>query len=240
MVKITEHESDFKIHAPKMLCDEVLSDEIPAMLPNKNFVMYIAGAMGSGKSSSVVSLLTGKGANKAYRKVFENIYFVIPPNSRASLAGSLFMKHPEDKMYDELNSQTLNDIHSKLMKESSEGYNSLVVLDDVAYALKKKENSEGLEKIVKNHRHLRCSLMIIGQTFNSLPLSIRKVISHLLLCGAPRNKKEYISMFDEMLDIPKHEADEIMQYVFKNKHDQLFLDKWNGALYRNFNKLHIE
>ena len=237
---ITEEESDFKIHPPKMLCDEPLSDQMPDMLPNKNHFLYISGAMGSGKSSSVVSLLTGKGKNKAYRKVFENVFFVIPPNSRASLAGTLFKKHPEDKIYDDLTPLVLEDIHSKLRQESEEGFNSLIVLDDVAYALKNKKNQELLEKIVKNHRHLRCSVWIIGQAFNNLPLCIRKVISHFLMCGKPRNKKEYQSVFEEMLDIPRNEADEIMQYVFKNKHDQLFLDKWSGAMYRNFNKLNVE
>jgi energy-coupling factor transporter ATP-binding protein EcfA2 len=239
MVHISEEPNDFKIIPPKMLCDETLSDDIPPMLPNRNHFLYLAGAMGSGKSSTVVSLLTAKGANKAYRKVFHNIYFIIPPNSRASLASKLFQNHPEDKIYDELNPETLQDIHNKVMMESSEGFNSLVILDDVAYALKKKFNEEGLEKLIKNHRHLRTSVWIIGQTFVSLPLSIRKCISHMIMVGKPRNKKEYESVFEELMDMNKNEADAVMRYVFQDKHDQLYMDKWSGNLYRNFNKLNI-
>jgi GTPase SAR1 family protein len=236
---ITEESSEFHITPPVLLCDTPLSDLIPKILPNKHHFLCIVGSPGSGKTSTMVSLLTSTGKNKAYRKVFENIYFVIPPNSRASLANKIFEKHDPDKIYDELTQETLQDIHEKIKHEASEGYNSLIVLDDVGASLKNKANEEMLKKIIWNRRHLRTSIWSIQQTFTSLPLTIRKSISHIIMCGMPKNKKEYLSVFEELIHSPKEEADHIAQYVFKNKHDSMYISIEDNKIYRNYNLLHL-
>jgi hypothetical protein len=240
MVKITEEKNDLHIIPPVMICDAPLSEDIPAPLPSKNHVLVINAPPGGGKTSSMVSLLTSKGKNKAYRKVFHNVYFVMPPNSRASLQNTIFEKHDPEKIYDELSPEVLLDIHEKLMNEASEGYNSLVILDDVGSYLKSKENETLLRNMVFNHRHLRSSFWILQQNFTSLPLSIRKCITHCMMFkGCMKNKKEYQSIFDELIDMDKKLADQVVQYVFKskNKHDFMFIDKNEREMYRNFNKL---
>ena len=239
MVKISEENNHLKIKPSKMICDMPLGDDIPAPLPRKNHILCICAPPGGGKTTSMVSLLTGKGDYKAYRKVFHNIYFIMPPNSRASLQNKLFEKHDPEKIYDELTREVLLDIHAKLKAEASEGFNSLVILDDVGACLKNKECEELLRQMVFNHRHLRASFWILQQTYTSLSLSIRKCITHLM-SFAVKNKKEYQSQFEELMDLDKKIADQIVQYVFKNKHDFLFLSKEDREIYRNFNKLNIE
>jgi hypothetical protein len=240
MVKITEVNNPLHINPPRLLCDTLLSDAIPEPLPNKSHFMCIVGGPGQGKTSTMVSLLTSIGANKAYRGVFENVYIFMPPNSRASLGNKLFDKHDPSKIYDELTFETLSDVYSKIKDEASQGYNSLIVLDDVGAALKNKENEKILKSIAWNRRHLRTSIWSIQQTYFSLPLNIRKgSITHLILFAC-KNKKEYYSVFEELIQQNKEIADAITKYIYTDKHTFMFLDCESGEIYKNFNKLIIE
>ena len=236
---ITEVDNPLHIIAPKMMCDTPLSDNIPEPLPNKSHFMVIVGAPGQGKTSTMVSLLTSIGANRAYRGVFENVYIFMPPNSRASLGNKLFDKHNPEKVYDELTTQTLNDVYEKIKQEASEGYNSLIVLDDVGASLKNKENERLLKNLIWNRRHLRTSIWSIQQTYSSLPLSMRKSISHLIMYAC-RNKREYYSVFEELIQQDKEDADSITKYIYTKPHTFMFLDCESGEIYKNFNKLIVE
>ena len=91
-------------------------------LPNKHAAIGIIGSAGSGKSSWAISLLTNK---LAYKNVFHNVYFIIPPHSRASVANKIFEKHDQEKIYDELTPTILEEIKTKVEQESEEGFNSL-------------------------------------------------------------------------------------------------------------------
>ena len=238
-MKIEEQENKFHITPPVLTYDKPLCESIPSILPNKHHFLSIVGSPGSGKTSTMVSLLTSTGDNKAYRKVFEKIYFVMPPNSRASLANKIFEKHDPEKIYDELTPEVLKDIYERIKTEASEGYNSLIVLDDVGASLKIKANEELLKKIIWNRRHLKTSIWSLQQTYTSMPLTIRKSISHIIITGLPKNKKEYLSVFEELIHMNKDEADQIATYVFQNKHDSLYIDIESGHIYRNYNRLKL-
>jgi hypothetical protein len=232
---ITEEANDLRIHAPRMLCDEPLG-EIPTPLPNKHFFMGVIGSAGSGKSSFMVSLLSQKGKDKIYRKVFENVFIVAPSHSLASLKSNVFRNHPEDKIYNELNPETLADIKEKTLADADEGFNSLVIFDDQTVHLKSKENERLLRDLIYNRRHYHLSIMILAQSYSQIPLTIRKTLSHFAVFK-PRNKKELISIFDEIIFRSKEEADAIMRYTFQDKHDFMFGVTESGELYRTFNKL---
>jgi DNA replication protein DnaC len=60
------------------------------------------GSMGSGKTSLIVSLLRG-----VFKKCFNTIYVIMPPNSRASLENDIFSKLPQEQVYDDLNENVL-------------------------------------------------------------------------------------------------------------------------------------
>lgn len=223
------------IVAPKFNCDNQLGD-IPAPLPNTAFACGIFGSAGSGKTSLLMSLLTARKPNRVYRGVFEDAYFVIPPHSRASLATSLFKDHPEDKIYDDLDAPTLTEILEKAKAAAEDGYNTLIVIDDHTASLKDKEVEKLLRRIIFNRRHYHISLFILAQTYNSVPLALRKTLSHFF-AFRPVNKKEIESIFSELVFQPKSIADEILRYTFKQKRDFLFGNATTGELYRNFSKL---
>ena len=221
--------------APDFKCDYSLG-EIPEPLPRGAFFMGIIGSAGSGKSSALVSLLTARKPNRVYRNCFENVFFICPKTSRDSLQHTLFDDHDPAKIYDELNRQNLEEILSIIEKESEEDYSSLICIDDCAVDLKNRDVERLLRKIVNNRRHLRTSIIILTQTYSSIPLSVRKTFSHFLMFKSP-NRKEFENLFNELLFKPKDVADEIMQTVFREKRDFLFGNCLTGHLYRNFNSL---
>ena len=234
-MNIKEIENNIKINPPKFACDYELG-EIPAPLPRMSHFLLISGPPGSGKTSSLVSLLTEKKENRAFYKVFHNVFFIIPPNSRSSVQNKLFTNHPQDKIFDELNPEVLNGIHHILQHESAEGNASLLILDDVTSALKEKSVESILKKILYNRRHLRTSVWILSQSYTQLPLSIRKILSHGIVYKS-HNKKEYESLFSEIIHIPKDVAEKLTNYIYKDKHDFMYIDVQNGTIHRNFNLL---
>ena len=226
-----------KIIAPKFNCDNALG-EIPAPLPCTSFAMCITGNAGSGKTSLLMSLLCARRPNKVYRGVFDHIYFIMPPQSRASLATTLFDDHPPEKVFDELTAENLHNILKKCQESAEADENSLLIIDDCTADLKNKEVEKLLRLMIFNRRHNHQSLIILSQNYNQIPLALRKTFSNFI-CFKPANKKEMESVFSELVFQPKSVADEIMNYVFKEKRDFLFGDAVNGKLYRNFHLLEI-
>ena len=237
MVKITEHENDLHITPPKMLCDVELG-EIPQPMPDKAFFMMLIGSAGSGKTSFLVSLLTQRKPT-IYRKVFENIFVVAPSHSLASIKSNIFRNHTQDKIFNELNPETLATIKSKVLKEANEGYNSLLIIDDQTVHLKAPHNEKLLKDLIYNRRHYHLSIILCVQSYTATPLTLRKTISHGVLFK-PKNKREFESVFEEVLFQPKHIIEEVSKHVYKKAHDFLFCDVNNGELYKNFNKLDIQ
>jgi hypothetical protein len=82
----------------------------------------------------MVSLLQ---ENQAYRKCFDHVFVVMPPLSARSLKKNIFESH--DKMYDELDYDTLDSILEHTRALTKEKENSLVIIDDFGAALKDNE-----------------------------------------------------------------------------------------------------
>jgi adenosyl cobinamide kinase/adenosyl cobinamide phosphate guanylyltransferase len=233
-MKIDEEENtELKIKPPGMNCDKPISDLILPPLPTTHSAFGIIGSAGSGKSSWAISLLTNK---KAYKKVFENVYFVIPPHSRASVSNKIFEKHDQEKIYDELTPEILEEIKSKVQAESEEGFNSLLVIDDCTVYLKNKSNEMLLKNLIYNRRHLKLTIWLLAQSYTQIPLGVRKCLSHLVLFK-PKNKKEYSSIFEELIFLPKEQGDKIIKYIFKKPHDFMYSNIGTNEIFRNFNKL---
>ena len=232
-----ETPNKLQVIAPSFGCDTSLGD-VPPPCPSGHFFWGIFGSAGRGKTSHLLSLLTAKAPNKVYRKVFHNVFFIIPPNSRNSIKGDIFEKHDPAKVFDELNAPTLQHIKDTCMAEAMEGYNSVLILDDVTASLKDKSVDKLLRELAYNRRHFFLSIFILGQSYSQMPLSIRKTLSHIS-CFAPANKKEISSIFEELIFLDKKTAEALIRYVFKEKHDFLFGDTQKGTFCRNFNEIHI-
>jgi Poxvirus A32 protein len=236
---ITEHPSDVRIIPPVMLCDTDLGDSIPGVLPKRHHFMAIVGSAGSGKSSFAISLLKQTGKNKIYRKVFHNIFLIIPQASLASIKSNIFRNHPEDKIFNELTPEVLATIKSQVIADAEEGYQSLIIIDDQTVHLKNKSVEAALRDLIYNRRHYHVSIWILAQSYSQIPLTIRKTLSHFALFK-PRNKKESESIFEELIFMPREDSEAVMRHTFKNSHDFLFGNVETGDLHRNFNKLEIK
>jgi hypothetical protein len=86
------------------------------------------------------------------------------------------------------------------VKASAEkGQSSMLVLDDVTAALKDAHIQRALGNLIYNRRHYRLSIMLLVQSYNAAPLSIRvKTLSHFLMYML-RNRKEGIAIFEELI-----------------------------------------
>ena len=104
---------------PEFTCDNnpLGEHEMLAHLNSFSFTAII-GKPGSGKTSLLVSFLTGKGKKKVFKKVFDHIHFVMPKSSRKSMTKDPFKNQIEDKMYEELNFDSINKIYDSMLSSS--------------------------------------------------------------------------------------------------------------------------
>ena len=245
MVHFTETpNSKVKLQTPQFKCDFALGNHIPDPLPRKHFYMAICGSAGSGKTSMALGLLTAKGKHRIYRKVFDNIFLVVPSNSIGSLKQNVFKKHPPSKMFNSLDVETIDKINTKLQKSLDEEDDeqqtcSLVWIDDQGPFLKRPDIQTALNEVVINRRHKRVSIMNLVQSYKFLPLSNRKLLTHLVLFK-PKNKKELYSVFEELIYLDRDTVDKLCDFVYRDPHDFMFIDLERSKFYRNFNLIEIK
>jgi ABC-type branched-subunit amino acid transport system ATPase component len=228
---------DLKI--PEFLCDGGLAPHLEKyeMLNNLNGYYFtgILGRPGSGKTSFLVSLLTGKKKDKVFRKVFNNLYLIMPSSSRHSMKKNIFKNHDESKMFDDLTLSNLNDIYNKLEISTLEDESSLLILDDVGASLKNLSIQTLLRKLIYNRRHLKCHIIILLQSFMSVPKEVRKLFNNLIVFKP--SKIEFETLCEEIFEMNRDNALQLMNYVYKEPHDYLFLNCLNRKMYKDFNEI---
>ena len=195
----------------------------------------LIGKPGSGKTSVVISWLTGKGKNKVFRKVFDHILLVMPESSRKSLKKNIFEKHDEEKMFEELTSNSINTIYEMLLQSSKENEKTLLILDDVGASLKRSDIQTMLKRIIFNRRHLKCHIVLMLQSFTTAPLVIRKLYTNVIMFKPA--KKEFETLFLELFETKKDNAIDIMNFVYDKPHQYLFLNVDSQRMYKGFDEL---
>ncbi len=246
-MKIKEFRSKLKLDLPKFACDKPLTNREIAPFENRSFFTVFVGQPRSGKTSHMISSLTSK---KVYSKVFDHIYLFMPNNSRKSLKKDPFRKIKHK--YDELNYQNLKEVTEKI-DEDRQAYEeadneskdpnppcNLVIIDDMTVFLKVPAVEKLLTYMILNRRHLRLSIMLTVQYFNSIPLPIRKNISSIVLANKPTNQKEMNNILEELFAIDKDYAMMVLKYAFQKPFDKLHVILEPLTYYRNLNRLEIE
>jgi len=231
-----------KLQIPEFNCDyNVVGEHLNKYDMLKHFNAYsfdtFIGKPGSGKTSLLIGFLTGKKKNKIYRKSFNNVIVVMPSSSRNSMVKNPFKNHHEDKMYDELNLDVINDIYNKLLNASSENENSLLIMDDVGASLKNMDIQKQLKTIIYNRRHLKTKIIMLCQSFQSMPREIRKLINNIIMFKP--SKVEFEKLFEEMFETKKDVAFELLKF-YKQKHDYLMLNVDTQRIYYMFDEIIIE
>jgi DNA replication protein DnaC len=173
---ILKKNKKMNLTVPEFLCDGGLAPHLEKydQLNHLNgfYCTAILGRPGSGKTSFLVSLLTGKGKDKVFRKVFNSLYLIMPSSSRHSMKKYIFKNHSPEKMYDDLTLSNLTEIYSKLETSTLEDESSLLILDDVGATLKNNTIQTLLRKLIYNRRHLKTHIIILLQSFMSVPKEV--------------------------------------------------------------------
>lgn len=233
--------SKLNLELPEFCCDAPLGSHIPPPLPSSHHFMVFIGPARSGKTSLALSLLTTKGDSRVYRKVWSNVFVFMPPQSRGSLKNDLFAKHDPKKLFDDLTDENISKALEQADAAAAENKSSLILIDDMASSMKDSSVQRSLLEAVANRRHHRISIWILTQAYNTIPLVLRRTITHAALFQLS-NKREFQGLFEELLFLPKHEADMVYQAVYQRRHDFMYVDVLEGVkgLYRNFNHLRIK
>jgi len=231
---------DLKI--PEFVCDnnpigEHLNKYDMLSHLNSYNLIFLIGKPGSGKTSLLISFLEGKKKNKVFRKCFNNILLVMPPSSIKSMKNNIFKKHDEDKIYDELSITTINDIYNKLNIYSEDNENTLLIMDDVGASLKDNNIQKILKTIIYNRRHLKVSIIMLCQSYLSIPREIRKLTNNCIMFKP--SKTEMINFMEELFECKKEAALDLLS-LYKNKGDYLFLNLEFQKIYKNFDEILIE
>jgi len=192
----------------------------------------IVAKMGFGKTSLITSFM-----KTIFKKAFENIFIIIPPNSRASIDDDIYGKNlPEDQIYDTLSDEGLADIYSKLQESSSEGYNSILIIDDFQAQMKEVSIVKALQKIITKIRHLRVSVWLLQQNYQALPKPLRELASNLIIFNL--GKSQLSKIFEESIELSKDKYQDLIDISFKEKHDWLLFNFHRSKkIYRMFDEI---
>jgi hypothetical protein len=197
--------------------------------------LCIIGRPGSGKTSFAISMITQK-APKIYKKCFHHIFILMPENSINSLHKNPFKDL--QNVYGELNEETINEIYNKIDNYSKANEKSLLLIDDMTADLKRsKQVMDIMKRLIYNRRHLKLNIIITAQTYNNIPLDVRKNITNLILFKP--SKPEFESVFSELLENKKELCLEIMKFTYEKKHNFLFVNVPSQRMFKNFDEIII-
>ena len=244
MTTIVEKEYDKKIvvSGTKFSCDD-LDKTIPPPLPQKGgFAMLLVGRPGYGKTSLILSLVCKAG--KCFNKKFDKVFVWSP--SLVTMSDDPFEMIPEDQKFEEA---SLENIQGVLDEIKDTGEKVLFIFDDVIADIRGKGKGDIenlLQKIFFNRRHLAgaggsVSIMATSQTYNKIDPKLRKTASHLIQYKP--QKKEIENIFDDMINLPKKEFMDVLRYIYKKKHDFMYLDlqeQDTKQVHKNFTQLIIK
>jgi KaiC/GvpD/RAD55 family RecA-like ATPase len=239
MIKIKKSDK-LEITPPCFKCDYNLTEHLEKYPQfshlNKFNTTAIIGKPGMGKTSTLISILSQKGDNKIYHKVFDFVFIIMPSQSRASLAKNIFEKHHPSRLFDDLTLDTLQRIYSAIEENSSNKKTSLVVFDDVTSNLKNKDIQSLLKKMSYNRRHLKLVQMFLIQSWIAVPLTIRKLFSNLIVFKPA--KLEFMKICEETIEQEEDICNALLN-LYNDSHDYIFVNVTNQKMYLNQDEIEI-
>tara|TARA_R110000868_G_scaffold163412_1_gene395616 strand:+ start:883 stop:1632 length:750 start_codon:yes stop_codon:yes gene_type:complete len=248
-MEIIEHKTNLSVINSKNNLDKILHKKLSFELPNYNgFCWVIIGSSGSGKTTLLYSLMksgTKKNIKHGYKGIFDKIFVISPTIGNDSIKNDPFKNIPPNQIYKELNLDNLEEILNNLEENRKDDKNTLLILDDVGSELKKNKAIEKkLISIIQNRRHLYTSIFILLQKFRDSPTGIRNNMSHFITFR-PKNIIEQDAITSELFNMNKNEIKTLLEYVFNDKHDFLFVDlslqkSGKYIFYKNFNLLELK
>ena len=208
--------------------------DVPDPLPRQSAHCLFIGPPRVGKSSLMLQWLLNK-KPKLYRKCFDNVLVVAPTQSLKSIKEQPFADHDQEKMFTDLDHETMSTILAKIKEWAADELNTLLILDDQTAHLKDNEVQKLYNELSFNRRHYRCTIWNCIQVYNQTPLPVRKSATHLIVFKTPI--QEFDTIMNETLSYTKEIARSLYNYVFKRAHEFLLINVPTGQLYRKYNLL---
>jgi hypothetical protein len=203
---------------------------------NRASATAFVGTSGSGKTSLAVSQLTHNDP-KVWKKQFEQIIVVMPRPSRASLKHNLFDKYLDPAhLYDAMTEESIDMIIAQVEASASQGERTLLILDDVASSLKNGYIAKKLQHLIYAYRHYRLNVLLLVQTLRTVPLSIRKNLTAIVVFHKPR-PSEWKAIVDENLEVDDKTADQLYRALFKQKYDWGLIELGSGRIFSKFDEV---
>lgn len=232
--------SNYKnISKTKMVCDGPLSKKRtikPPFINECGFFMIIAGKPKSGKTTFVFDMLTNK---DIYKKIFKNIIYVCPSNSRESIHNNPLADLEPDFLFEELNDDVKAQVlinKEEYSKTPEKRYQQLLLIDDCTSHLKTTSNIKMLNDLVFNRRHNSLCIILLTQYITSIPGSVRSQYNGIVLFKP--SKKDYERINKEFLFMKKNDFVDFVNFVFKDRHDNLFINSdLENDYYKNLQKI---
>jgi len=226
-----------KLQHPVFTVDHKLKEVAPPF-PSVHSYMVFCAASRSGKTSLMLSILNHR---KLYKKAYHTIFVVMPIHSLTSIKEdeNILLDLPDDQIYNDLDYDTLSEIYHRILHLSSEGYDSLIIIDDMMSALKNPQLLKLFNQIISNRRHYKCSIWCLTQVYNAINLSNRKTINYLVLYKL-KNKKEIKSVYEEMITgMTYDEFVDMLDFAFDQPYNWLMIDRDNNTYWKKFDRIII-
>lgn len=224
----------------KMKCDSGLAEHLDkyelTKFLNKHSCNMLIGRPGSGKTSLLYSLFKGGGKKKIFKKVFHNIYLFMPQASRGSLSDNIFEKLPDNKKYDELTSDNLEDVMVRI-RNAEPDENNAIIFDDMGAFLKNPDTKRLFKELVYNRRHYHTSIFFLVQSWLSVEKDLRKLFSNIFCFKI--SKSEMTNLFSEVIEQKKDNMLDVMKIVYDKPYQFLFINTDSGRLFKTWDEIKI-
>ena len=235
-VRVIENKHAVQIQPIKFKMDVEFEGVIPP-LPSKTFFMALVGKPASGKSTTMSALLSKKPNKEGfgfYRKQFEHVYFIMPRNSLENMPDShpyhKHIKAEPESYFPSLDPKTLGEVMKNAKADALDGERTLLVIDDEVAALKRPDVIALLQEIAANRRHYALSVCVLTQVWNTVPLVVRKMLSHAFIWRA--SPKEFDCIYNEaFFSLSKDDAKELCEHAWRQDHGFVFIDLSDNKFY---------
>jgi hypothetical protein len=244
-IEIVEHNHP-KLKIPECVCDNELNPvlnnyELLKIAFNKqSSATLIIGKPGQGKTTFVQSLFSSR---KGLRGKYSKIYLFCPPRSRDSMLDGALNQLDEERLYDELNYDNLDEVIEMCKADNDNECKTklkfMLIFDDMGAYLKNKDTLKLFNELMMNRRHMRISVIFLVQTFYSVSREMRRLFTNFFIFKV--NKRALTEIFDEILEEQNKELiNDVAKLVYDKPHSFLYINSDNGRLFKNWDEIVVK